>query len=276
MSPGPQNILIRVAVSVVGIPLILFLIYRGGWWWTVFVELLVLLSTIEIKQLYRQRNHDVQWWSFLQLALIPPLLFHFHLWSWVAPWIFVVFFLGAFFNTRHAKPLSDEADYFELIALVIYVGLAYGSLVTLRHFGSHLEGARWLYFLFGVIWVTDTSALFAGSRWGKIPFAPVVSPNKTWVGFWAGFAGGILVGIVFVLLDWLPTSPLRIILFAAALAGIGQLGDLFESLVKRRFGVKDMSSIIPGHGGVLDRFDSILFAAPLLYILLRLFVYGFI
>ncbi len=276
MKDKSTNILLRIAVSVVAIPLILFLIYRGGWWWLVFVELLVFLATIEIKQVYRRRGHDVQWWSYLQLALIPPVLFHFHLWSWFAPWIFVVFFLGAFFNTRHAKPLSEEADYFELMVLVIYIGMGFGSFVTIRHFGLDLEGARWLFFMFGVIWLTDSAALFAGSRWGKLPFSPEVSPNKTWIGFWAGIAGGLAVGVAFVLLDWLPTSPLRLILFSAALAGIGQLGDLFESLIKRRFDVKDMSSIIPGHGGVLDRFDSALFAAPLLYILLRIFVYGFV
>jgi phosphatidate cytidylyltransferase len=131
-------------------------------------------------------------------------------------------------------------------------------------------------FMFADLWIADTCAMLFGALWGKKKFAPVVSPNKTWVGFWAALAGGALVGLVFIFGGWLPAAAWKIMLLAIAVSWVGQYGDLFESLLKRRAGVKDISAIIPGHGGVLDRFDSALFAAPLLYFLLKAIVYSYI
>jgi phosphatidate cytidylyltransferase len=179
----------------------------------------------------------------------------------------------AWYVVRRPDPLADTSDFAGPIAVAVYIGLGFGFFVGVRQTGSDIEGARWLMFLFADLWVADTFAMLFGALWGKRKFAPIVSPNKTMVGFWAGLVGGGIVGAVFVIGGWLPASWPVVVSGAVMLSAVGQLGDLFESLLKRRAKVKDISSIIPGHGGVLDRFDSALFAAPTLYIYLKLIVY---
>ena len=111
--------------------------------------------------------------------------------------------------------------------------------------------------------------MFFGSRFGKHKLAPTVSPNKTVEGFIGGFVGAYLVAFIFKVF-WLTDVPDWHFVAIGALIGLfGQLGDLVESLWKRSLGIKDSSAIIPGHGGVLDRFDSLLFAAPVLYLYLK-------
>jgi len=123
-------------------------------------------------------------------------------------------------------------------------------------------------FLFGTIWLADTLAMFGGKAFGKRKLAPTVSPNKTVAGFVSGIFGGLIV--VTIMYFWrLAGTDIFILAGAGVLVSlIGQLGDLAESCWKRAIGIKDSSKIIPGHGGVLDRFDSLLFSAPALYIYL--------
>jgi phosphatidate cytidylyltransferase len=141
---------------------------------------------------------------------------------------------------------------------VLYLGVAALSLVLLRLSAPH---ALWLVLvLFAAVWATDTGALFAGNLIGGPKLAPVLSPNKTW----AGFIGGIVcAGATAALMALgLRTAILPALAFGAFIAVAGHLGDLFESFAKRRAGRKNSGSLIPGHGGVLDRIDSTLFAAP--------------
>jgi phosphatidate cytidylyltransferase len=117
-----------------------------------------------------------------------------------------------------------------------------------------------------LIWITDTFAYFIGMTLGKHRNIFIVSPNKSLEGFIAGIAFAFGFAFLFYKMGFLALKPA---LFAAFSAGIiGQFGDLFESLLKRDFGVKDSSSLLPGHGGLLDRFDSLMFAAPMFYFLL--------
>lgn len=274
MTPKVRNLIARIAVAAVAIPALVYLFMLGGWFWTVFVEVLVILSFWEISRLFRLAERKLPRWLFLELCVIPPLLFHFYLWVWVAPWAFLVIGVMAYHNSRAPEPLDDKSNLSELAITILYIGLGFGFFVGVRQFGTEIEGARWLMFMFADLWVADTFAMLFGALWGKKKFAPVVSPNKTMVGFWAGLFGGGLVGVVFVLGGWLPVAAWRVLLMAVAISAVGQYGDLFESLLKRRAGVKDISAIIPGHGGVLDRFDSALFAAPLLYFFLKVLVYS--
>ncbi len=276
MSPKARNLIARIAVAIVAIPVLVYLFIRGGWFWTLFVEILVILSFWESTKLFRLAERKLPRFLLLELCVIPPLLFHFHLWQWIAPWAFFVIATVAYYNIRRPEPLATESNLSELTVTILYLGLGFGFFIGIRQCGSEIEGARWLMFLFADLWVADTFAMLFGALWGKKKFAPVVSPNKTWVGFWAGLVGGGLVGVVFVFGGWLPTSAWKILVMAIGISWVGQYGDLFESLLKRRAGVKDISAIIPGHGGVLDRFDSALFAAPLLYFFLKVLVYSYI
>lgn len=150
------------------------------------------------------------------------------------------------------------------------IGLAYAgssglSLAMLR--GGDQAGLTAILFLFAVVWTTDIAAYFVGRRVGGPKLAPAISPGKTWSGAAGGTAGGVAAGLVVAAFLAQPTGWLKLGAAALVLSIIAQIGDLFESAVKRRFGVKDSSTLIPGHGGVLDRVDGLVAAAIALYLL---------
>ncbi len=150
----------------------------------------------------------------------------------------------------------------------VYVSGLMGYFILLRgmEHGNHI-----LFFLFMVIWLGDTAAYYVGKNVGKTPLAPKISPGKTIEGSVAGLAGSVAGGVAAKYL-FFESLPLSHCLIMALLCGImGQIGDLAESLFKRRAGVKDSGSLIPGHGGILDRLDSLMFAGPAFYIYHRLF-----
>jgi phosphatidate cytidylyltransferase len=154
---------------------------------------------------------------------------------------------------------------------VDFAGLIYCSipLILLIKIKSDL-GGQFLVFLLLIIWATDSGAYFSGKFFGKKKLAPKLSPGKTWVGFYGGCLGGILVSLAGNALFSFAFPHWQAILMGLLLSLSGQLGDLAESLLKRESGVKDSGNLIPGHGGLLDRLDSVLFAAPVFYILLVL------
>jgi phosphatidate cytidylyltransferase len=177
---------------------------------------------------------------------------------------FAVLAAGALLNLLAALLRGYSAR--AAAAGVIYLGVAALSLVLLRLSAPH---ALWLVLvLFAAVWATDTGALFLGNLIGGPKLAPVLSPNKTW----AGFIGGIVcAGATAALMALgLRTAILPALGFGAFVAVAGHLGDLFESFAKRRAGRKNSGSLIPGHGGVLDRIDSTLFAAPAAAVLVLL------
>lgn len=141
---------------------------------------------------------------------------------------------------------------------VLYAGLVVAGPVLLRR--DPQFGLLALLYLFAIVWATDIFAYCGGRLIGGPKFVPAVSPNKTWSGALAGAIGGVVAGGVVAaagsLGNWLGASALALLLSAVA-----QAGDLLESAVKRRFGVKDSSQIIPGHGGLMDRLDGFLAAA---------------
>jgi phosphatidate cytidylyltransferase len=132
-------------------------------------------------------------------------------------------------------------------------------------------GVAWIYYTCAITWLQDTSAYFIGRRFGRRKLAPILSPKKTWEGAAGGMIGAILTGIVCVLLLGLPITLLQGALLGLVGGIVGPLGDLSESLIKRQVGLKDAGNLIPGHGGILDRADSLLFTVPILYYLIRLF-----
>jgi phosphatidate cytidylyltransferase len=129
------------------------------------------------------------------------------------------------------------------------------------------EGRNWVFFVFVVNFASDTAAFFAGKAWGKHRLALQVSPGKTWEGAIAGVCGAIIFSLLFVIPSpiRLPISYGQAILLGVLVSIFGQVGDLAESLFKRNMGVKDSGKIIPGHGGFLDRLDSVILAGVVVY-----------
>ena len=159
---------------------------------------------------------------------------------------------------------SVAARYAATVAGIVYTGLLPTFLAMLKRIDPHRVGDTVVVVLL-VAWVADTGAYFAGRFLGKSKLYPAVSPKKTWAGAWGGLAGSLLGVTVLKLFfaDWLTWVDVFLIAIPGGI--LGQLGDLAESLIKRSVGVKDSGTLLPGHGGILDRIDAVLFIAPYVY-----------
>lgn len=161
------------------------------------------------------------------------------------------------------------------VAGVLYVPFLLSHLILLRSVNTPLTdglvtpwispGFAWIVFALATTWLGDTFAYFVGRSMGRTPLAPHISPKKTWEGGVGGLVGAALTGVGCVYLLGLPINPLIGALLGGVAGIIGPLGDLAESQIKRQIGVKDVGSLLPGHGGILDRIDSILFMVPIIY-----------
>ncbi|MGA9753312.1 MAG: phosphatidate cytidylyltransferase [Acidobacteriota bacterium] len=145
----------------------------------------------------------------------------------------------------------------------LYVGFLLGFMLGLHQVEG--EGARLIFLLCISIWAGDSAAYYVGSTLGKHKLYPRVSPKKTWEGAVAGVAGSVLAAAIVKMTFYASLRWEDVVALGILLSVVGQLGDLFESLLKRGAGIKDSSNLLPGHGGVLDRLDSLLFNGPLLY-----------
>jgi phosphatidate cytidylyltransferase len=148
---------------------------------------------------------------------------------------------------------------------VLYLGLPIGAMIAVRE----THGRETLFLLMLAVMVSDTAQYYSGRAFGRRLLAPTISPKKTVAGAVGGFVfGGLFLAVVGQW--WLPAVPLPLrVALGLTLVALGIAGDLFESMLKRSAGVKDSSSLIPGHGGVLDRIDALLFAAPVYYVVLK-------
>jgi phosphatidate cytidylyltransferase len=176
---------------------------------------------------------------------------------------FFLFVLGIAALTLWTKRPLVEALPAAGISASGLVLVAFPLTYAVRLHGLGAQGPRLLLFALVVTWVGDTAAYFVGRSIGKHALAPHLSPKKTWEGTFASFLGSLIVALVFV--RWI-SAPLPHLLAMAAVANVaGQAGDLLESAYKRSAGIKDSGSLLPGHGGVLDRIDALILAIPVVW-----------
>lgn len=150
------------------------------------------------------------------------------------------------------------------VFVALYPGLLAGYILAVKKLEAAQFDAKLVLMLFALVWVNDAGAFFVGSALGKRKLAPKISPNKSWEGSLGGFAASVILGLCLGLFG--DTLSLGQGLLLGALIGIvGPVGDLVESAMKRGAGLKDSGVLLPGHGGVLDRIDSVIFSAPMLY-----------
>jgi phosphatidate cytidylyltransferase len=182
----------------------------------------------------------------------------------------IIFVLFLFYLIAYSHIPDLSRDLMVNVLALLYIPLLLGHFVWLRYLS---DGQWWVFWLLMVIMAGDTGAFYVGRTWGKTKLYPEVSPGKTWAGVVGGIAAAVIVGLA--LGRWaLPGVSLAALAWLALLlAVVGLLGDLFESMLKRQAQVKDASEILPGHGGMLDRLDSLLFTAPLV-VYIRLFLIG--
>ena len=166
-------------------------------------------------------------------------------------------------------PLSEVLPAIGISAAgLLFVALPLSYVVRLH--GAGADGPRLLLFTLVLVWVGDTLAYFVGRSVGRLPMAPQISPKKTWEGAAANLLGSLLVGALFG--RWLNVEPRHLLLMAGLGNVAGQAGDLLESAYKRSAGVKDSSGLLPGHGGILDRIDALVLAAPVVWYYFQLAV----
>lgn len=274
-----SNMTRRVAFAAVAIPLAVGLVWSGGWPLALLVSTVAVLGVRELLVIAEASGHAPLRPSALLLAGALPLLVYAALTmpsvgTWVATWwpfllgVGLVTWLGELLLQRSPSQRPLAAIGITCFA-VAYAGALPAFLLGIRHgvFGLRSwAGTALVFFPLVVIWVCDSAAMFAGKAIGGPKLAPVISPGKTRVGGVAGLVGGAAVAPLFVLwlfpLAGVTMEILPAILMALLLSVVGQVGDLAESLFKREAGVKDSSNLIPGHGGVLDRFDALYVALP--------------
>ncbi len=266
----------RIITSIVGAIATITLVVLGGWWLAIAIFILAVICLWEYKRMLTEKKiHASLSTMLLVVSLILLSAQTGTMYSMLAvltallPFLFIV----AIFMRR----ASDFESLFFTAGGALYIGFGFASVLLLRrgeyyfspasdlfYLNASTEnvGMFFIFFLFLGTWLSDTGAFFLGRRYGKHPLAKKISPNKTLEGFLGGFAASVLGLVVYSLLFGVPIS--YALVWAIIVAIGAPAGDLFESMLKRFTGIKDSGNILPGHGGLLDRFDSLLFAAPLL------------
>jgi phosphatidate cytidylyltransferase len=282
------NLVRRVGFAVVAIPLALFIVWYGGLPLAFLLALAGALATRELFDLAeRGQVRPARALGLVSAAAVAPLTYATiaaedvrrvvaDAWPYAAGlWLLAILVWGLLARGPEERPL--EAVAVTVLAVAYTAGLP-AFLLAIRHSGFDRRswaGAWLVFFPLVVTWVVDTAAMFGGRAIGGPRLAPTVSPGKTRSGSIAGVLGGLVVAPLFAWVVF-PRVGLGIPLWqlaaiAAVLGVIGQAGDLAESLFKREAGVKDSSHLIPGHGGVLDRLDSLYFVVPVAAAMYRLF-----
>ncbi len=254
------------------LPIVAITILKGG---TLFFAcLLALISAIGIAEFYRMALPErklERWLASLagSALLFIPLAGNDKLIFFYICLLFIVFSLLFLFRVRNITTAASEVA-FVLLAFM-YIPILLMHMVLLR---QTTFGIQWLFVIMLIVMTNDSAAYYTGCAFGKHRLYPLVSPKKSIEGAIGGLIGS-LCGTLLAKFTFFPQLTLSDAVATAIVVGmVGQAGDLFESLLKRSFGVKDSGTIIPGHGGVLDRLDSILFAAPITYYYVLFFFKG--
>lgn len=234
----------------------LVVVYFGPPVFDIVLGVIALIMALEWDRLCGATRRDAASWTLIAAVLVATVLAALdrHAMAlWSTPAGFAALYAVARGLDRKA-PLLHACG-------ALYIGIPLVALLWIRHDPAH--GLVSTFWLLAVVWATDTGALFVGRSVGGPKLAPSISPNKTWSGFFGGLAAAVIVSLVAAL--WYGVSqPLVLMMAGALLSLVAQGGDLVESKVKRYLQVKDSGGLIPGHGGLFDRLDALLAAAPAL------------
>lgn len=257
----------RWLTGLTALPFLIFLIYKGGTVFAVFVSIICLLGLGEYFRIISKGQLSALFGFFPLFSMVSGLFTILAISRFTSDLLICIaafhVIICAFYSIIQFK--NDPEILLKTATAIqgyIYIPLFLSFAVLIRN-GSN--GMLWFFTLLAVIFAGDIGALYAGTYWGKHKLCPSVSPGKTLEGSAGGLAANVLVGSL-IRLFFLSGVPWgKSIVFFLCLGIAGQIGDLFESQFKRAAGVKDSGVILPGHGGILDRIDALLFALPLAY-----------
>ncbi len=261
-----SNSVVRVLTAIVAIPIMVSLTWLGGWPFLVLMVACALLGQVEFYQMASAGGMTPLRTVGLMLGVLIAIRSVFPLPLAFGAVAVAVMLIASHLSDRPTNPPQSVAI---TLLGIVYPTLMLTFMVDIRAGGEVAvgqPGAFWLTMsVFILVWVSDTAAYYVGRAFGKRKLAPQISPNKTWEGAIGGSVGSIAAAVImgFTVLPFLPVE--HCVALAIICGSIGQLGDLAESRIKRLVGVKDSGSIIPGHGGVLDRFDALTVVAPIAY-----------
>ncbi len=260
----------RMTVALWGVPFVLALTWLGGWWTAAMIAAIALLALREYYNLQvRLGRRPLRWLGLgLGLVVVAAWLRGSAAVGWtIAASFLVISIIGLLAGRSHQDILTTFGG-------LCFPPLLAGSFLVIRTWdgmdGAILHEGRWLAVcVWGAIWIGDTAAYACGRWFGRRSLAPKVSPHKTVEGFFFGIVGALLFCIIWWWAGFVRFDIALVVTLAVGL--FGQMGDLVESAIKREGGVKDSGDMLPGHGGMLDRFDSFFATAPVvaIYLVIR-------
>jgi len=254
----------RVIPALWGIPLLIAAVWfdQPLPWFTILVAIWGLLAVLEFYKLVNTSKVPPLTYFGLTWTLLFILSPHFN-YELVIPILLTsAVILSLLWLLRHPQKEGAFIGWAWTMAGILYIGWLLSYFVALRGLDN---GRGWVFLALFATFGSDTTAFFIGRALGKHHLAPRISPGKTWEGSIAGAFGSVIVSLVLVTLFSLPLGYGWTILLGLLVSAFGQLGDLVESLLKRNMGVKDSGRLLPGHGGFLDRIDSVVFAGIVVY-----------
>lgn len=257
----------RIQTAILALIVFIPLVYIGGLTFTIFVYIMATIALAELLRMRKVGKYSVP--AFLAVLILWMLLPNVSadMVGWFSKSEIIMLFAMLLLSyTVLVKNKFTFEDAGFIMLSTIYVGMGFFYLIQTRvSSGSETEGLINIFYVLLVIWATDTGAYFFGRAFGKRKLWPMISPNKTIEGAIGGILISVVVGIVFLILTPFDHSMIIVIGVTILVSIFGQIGDLVESAFKRHYGVKDSGDILPGHGGILDRLDSLLFVLPMLH-----------
>ena len=275
----------RLLSAAVLLPIVIALFAVGGWAYRGLIFIVMLLASCEFVQLFRRKDYQLSLPFVVLIVLawkvtgVPPFQ-GCDTSVYFLPIVTVLILMLTLWELLQTQRDGSRSNPVEQWALTLaggsYLGIGGARLLQLR---TLPDGLWWTLTVCGVVWISETAAYLCGKQWGRHKMAPSISPGKSWEGYSAQIISGLIAGPLLVwvwsLFSTIPIqdftlTPGRGLLLGGIISALCPAGDFFVSMIKREVDVKDASDLIPGHGGVLDRIDSILWAAILGHLIIHL------
>ncbi|MFZ3576639.1 phosphatidate cytidylyltransferase [Virgibacillus sp. DJP39] len=256
----------RIQTAILALAIFIPFIVIGGLPFEIFVYFMATIALIELLRMRKVGKYSIP--AIMSIIILWFLILPSHygedvLWLSKTEIVMLFAMLLLSYTVLLKNKFTFEDAGFIMLATV-YVGMGFFYLMETRD-GKELVGLMNIFYVLLVIWATDSGAYFFGRAIGKKKLWPMISPNKTIEGALGGILISIIVGVIYHIVTPFPHSLVIVIAVTILVSIFGQIGDLVESAFKRHYGVKDSGDILPGHGGMLDRLDSLLFVLPLLH-----------